>query len=51
VAVSDEVGLGIVPATEVGRRFRDELGRLNQAVARDATSVVLMFAGLALPLK
>jgi len=51
VAVSDEVGLGIVPATEVGRRFRDELGRLNQAVARDATSVVLMVAGLALPLK
>src|SRR5439155_1126503 len=33
VVVSDEVGLGLVPETEVGRRFRDELGRLNQRVA------------------
>ncbi len=51
VVVSDEVGLGIVPATPIGRRFRDELGRLNQTVARDATNVVLMVAGLPLPLK
>ncbi|HEX9269704.1 MAG TPA: bifunctional adenosylcobinamide kinase/adenosylcobinamide-phosphate guanylyltransferase [Candidatus Limnocylindria bacterium] len=51
IVVSDEVGLGIVPATPIGRRFRDELGKLNQAVARDAGSVVLMVAGLPVPLK
>ena len=51
VVVSDEIGLGVVPTTPIGRRFRDELGRLNQTVAREATSVVFMLAGLALPLK
>ncbi len=51
IVVSDEVGLGIVPATPLGRRFRDELGKLNQAVAREAVSVVLMVAGLPVPLK
>ncbi|TMG47818.1 MAG: bifunctional adenosylcobinamide kinase/adenosylcobinamide-phosphate guanylyltransferase [Chloroflexi bacterium] len=50
VVVSDEVGLGLVPETEVGRRFRDELGRLNQRVAHAATSAVLVVAGVPLRL-
>ena len=50
VVVSDEVGLGLVPETEIGRRFRDELGRLNQHVADAATSAVLVIAGVPLRL-
>jgi adenosylcobinamide kinase/adenosylcobinamide-phosphate guanylyltransferase len=50
VVVSDEVGLGLVPETEVGRRFRDELGRLNQRVAHAATSAVFVVAGVPLRL-
>jgi adenosylcobinamide kinase/adenosylcobinamide-phosphate guanylyltransferase len=45
VVVSDEVGLGVHPSTEPGRRFRDVLGRLNQAVAGVADDVVLVVAG------
>lgn len=51
VLVSDEVGMGIVPVTPAGRRFRDDLGRLNQRAAADADEVVLMVAGLPLRLK
>ncbi len=40
VVVSDEVGLGVHPSTEAGRRFRDALGELNQAVAAVADDVV-----------
>ncbi len=50
VVVSDEVGLGVHPATEVGRRFRDVLGELNQAVAAVADEVLLVVAGRTLPL-
>jgi adenosylcobinamide kinase/adenosylcobinamide-phosphate guanylyltransferase len=50
VVVSDEVGLGVHPATEVGRRFRDVLGELNQAVAAVADEVLLVVAGRALAL-
>jgi adenosyl cobinamide kinase/adenosyl cobinamide phosphate guanylyltransferase len=50
VVVSDEVGLGVHPATEVGRRFRDALGELNQAVAAVADDVLLIVAGRALAL-
>lgn len=46
VLVSDEVGLGVVPASPLGRRFRDELGWLNQQVAVVADEVVLLVAGL-----
>lgn len=51
VAVSSEVGSGVVPATASGRRFRDELGRLNAAVAAECEQVVLVVAGTALPLR
>ena len=47
VLVSDEVGGGIVPATRSGRRFRDELGLLNQRLAADADAVYLVTAGIA----
>ncbi|WP_328970742.1 bifunctional adenosylcobinamide kinase/adenosylcobinamide-phosphate guanylyltransferase [Streptomyces sp. NBC_00239] len=51
VAVSNEVGSGVVPATASGRRFRDELGRLNVAVAGECEHVLLVVAGQALVLK
>ncbi|MBQ0985117.1 bifunctional adenosylcobinamide kinase/adenosylcobinamide-phosphate guanylyltransferase [Streptomyces sp. F63] len=51
VAVSNEVGSGVVPATASGRRFRDELGRLNAAVAAECEHVLLVVAGQALPLR
>ncbi|MEU9341218.1 bifunctional adenosylcobinamide kinase/adenosylcobinamide-phosphate guanylyltransferase [Streptomyces sp. NPDC048278] len=45
VAVSNEVGSGIVPATASGRRYRDELGRLNAAFAGECEQVLLVVAG------
>lgn len=45
VLVSNEVGLGVVPGTPSGRFFRDELGRLNAAVADLADEVFLVVAG------
>jgi adenosyl cobinamide kinase/adenosyl cobinamide phosphate guanylyltransferase len=50
VVVSDEVGLGVHPSTESGRRFRDALGVVNQAVAAVADEVLLVVAGRALQL-
>ncbi|MGH3256032.1 MAG: bifunctional adenosylcobinamide kinase/adenosylcobinamide-phosphate guanylyltransferase [Streptosporangiaceae bacterium] len=50
VAVSDEAGLGVVPATPAGRRFRDELGRLNQRLAAESDEAELVIAGRILPL-
>jgi adenosylcobinamide kinase/adenosylcobinamide-phosphate guanylyltransferase len=49
--VSNEVGLGVHPATAEGLRFRDILGLVNQRVAGAAHRVVLMVAGLPLVLK
>ncbi len=46
VAVSNEVGSGVVPATPSGRRFRDELGRLNARLARESDEVWLVTAGI-----
>lgn len=51
VLVSAEVGLGVVPATFSGRLFRDELGRLNAALAEVCDSVELLVAGLPLRLR
>lgn len=47
VAVSDEVGSGVVPATASGRQFRDALGELNQRLAAAADEVWLVTAGIA----
>jgi len=51
VFVSNEVGLGLVPETPLGRSFRDAQGRLNMRVAERADRVVLMAAGLPLTMK
>ncbi len=45
--VTNEVGCGVVPPTELGRAYRDLLGRLNQVVAARANDVFLVVAGLA----
>ncbi len=50
VVVSEEVGLGVVPSTEVGNRFRDALGLVNVAVAALADEVLLVVAGRVLRL-
>lgn len=50
VAVSDETGLGVVPATPAGRLFRDELGRLNRTLAAESEEAELVVAGRVLPL-
>jgi adenosylcobinamide kinase / adenosylcobinamide-phosphate guanylyltransferase len=51
VLVANEVGSGIVPEHELGRRFRDLQGVLNQRIAARADRVVLVVAGLPLVLK
>jgi adenosylcobinamide kinase / adenosylcobinamide-phosphate guanylyltransferase len=51
ILVSNEVGWGVHPETEIGRRFRDALGVVNQAAARAVDEVVLMVAGCPLTVK
>jgi adenosylcobinamide kinase/adenosylcobinamide-phosphate guanylyltransferase len=51
ILVSNEVGSGVVPAYQLGRRFRDLVGEINQRVASVSDTVVLMVAGLPFPLK
>ena len=51
VLVSNEVGLGLVPETPLGRNFRDAQGRLNQIIAANVPNVVFIAAGLPLWLK
>jgi adenosyl cobinamide kinase/adenosyl cobinamide phosphate guanylyltransferase len=51
VVVSNEVGLGIVPANELARRYRDVLGRVNGAFAAEAARSFLVVAGRGLPLE
>ncbi len=50
-AVSNEVGMGVVPATAAGRRFRDTLGRLNMTVADASERVLLVVAGQVVTVK
>ncbi len=47
ILVSDEVGLGVVPESDAGRRFRDLLGLVNQRAAAAAGEVHLCVAGIA----
>lgn len=51
VAVTNEVGWGVVPTHRSGRIFADELGRLNQELARASDQVLLVVAGRVLPLR
>ncbi|WP_067655079.1 bifunctional adenosylcobinamide kinase/adenosylcobinamide-phosphate guanylyltransferase [Nocardia harenae] len=51
VLVSPEVGLGVIPATRSGRLFRDEIGTLNQRLARVCDEVVLVVAGIPMRVK
>lgn len=51
ILVSNEIGMGIVPLGEINRRFQDEQGRLNQAVAAVCDQVYFVAAGLPLKLK
>lgn len=51
VVVSNEVGLGVVPETPLGRRYRDVLGRVNAVVAAEADRALLVVAGRALELR
>jgi len=51
IFVANEVGLGLVPESALGRLFRDEAGRINQAVAARCGHVSFVAAGLPLQLK
>ena len=51
IVVTNEVGLGIVPAYALGRIYRDLLGRVNQRLAKAAVQVYLMVAGLGVDIK
>jgi len=51
VVVSEEVGLGVHPSSETGRRFRDALGACNRSVADVSDRVLLVVAGRVLPLE
>ena len=46
IIVTNEIGLGLVPADKVSRLYRDLLGKANQTLARCADEVYLMVAGL-----
>jgi len=51
ILVSNEVGMGLVPETPLGRVWRDVAGRANQQAAADAERVLFMVAGLPLTVK
>lgn len=51
IAITNEVGLGIVPAYPLGRLYRDTLGYVNQLLAQAADRVYLMVAGIAVDIK
>ena len=51
IIVTNEVGLGIVPADKISRLYRDLLGRANQMLAKYADEVLFMVAGIPLKIK
>jgi len=51
IIVTNEVGLGIVPADEVSRLYRDLLGKANRMLAERADEVILMVAGIPMTVK
>jgi len=51
VLVSNEVGMGLVPETALGRTFRDAQGRINQQLAEISDSVAFIVAGLPIQMK
>ncbi len=51
ILVSNEVGLGLVPANKLGRDFRDIAGKVNQLVAKNADEVFFTVSGIALKIK
>lgn len=51
ICVSNEVGLGVIPDTPLGRKFRNAQGQLNQEIAAHADLVVLVTAGIPLAIK
>ena len=51
IIVSNEVGMGLVPETRLGRIYRDILGKANQLIAQHASEVYLMAAGIPVKIK
>ena len=51
ILVSNELGMGLVPADPLSRRYRDLIGRCNQVVARHADEAYFLVSGLPLQLK
>jgi adenosylcobinamide kinase/adenosylcobinamide-phosphate guanylyltransferase len=51
IIVSNEVGMGLVPETKLGRIYRDLLGKANQLIAQHTSDVYLMVAGIPIKLK
>jgi adenosylcobinamide kinase/adenosylcobinamide-phosphate guanylyltransferase len=51
IVVTNEVGLGVVPPTTLGRRYRDALGRVNQIFAAAADEVILLVSGIDVVIK
>ena len=51
VIVTDEIGLGVVPETPLGRGFRDILGRVNQYLASEAAEVYFVVSGIPMRIK
>lgn len=51
IIVTNEIGMGVVPPTPLGRHFRDIAGRINQKIARIANEVILMVSGINVKIK
>jgi len=50
IVISNEVGLGVVPAYQMGRAYRELLGWANERLAREADEVYWMVAGIPVPI-